>query len=64
MDLVEVALAFAEDNTQMVKNLMNEGHLTKVSDKEAKQWSEERGLTFRMLIVQPFILIQKGTTLH
>ncbi|WP_303720280.1 DUF2288 domain-containing protein [Malonomonas rubra] len=58
LDLVEVAAVVAEDNKHKVANWIGEGQLVKPTAKQLSDWELDLNKPFRMLIVQPFILVQ------
>lgn len=58
LDLVEVAVAVAKDDKQCVEGWISAEKLVKPTAEQAKTWESELEKPFRMLIVQPFILVQ------
>jgi len=56
LDLVEVGVAIAADQSGSVRRWIEEQFLIKPSLKEVARWGEEK--RFKALIVQPYILIQ------
>ena len=58
LDLVTVALAVAEDDKPQVEGWITAGQLVKPTAEQAEAWESELEKPFRMLIVQPFILVQ------
>ena len=54
LDLVEVGLAVAQDNTDLVKNWMEKG-LIKSVKKLNRDWVD---LKFKFLILSPYVLMQ------
>jgi len=59
LDLIDVAVAVAEDDSKMVEGLITAEQLGKPTEAQLKYWEEHQTSTFRMLIVQPYILIQE-----
>lgn len=58
LDLVEVAEAVARDDKQSVEGWIAAEQLLKPTAEQAEAWEGELEKPFRMLIVQPFILVQ------
>jgi len=58
LDLVAVAVAVAEDNKNEVEGWIGAGQLVKASTEQVEAWEKELDKPFRVLIVQPFILVQ------
>ncbi len=58
LDLVEVGVAVAEDDKTLVEAWIAANKLGKPTAKQLESWEQEEEKLFRMLIVQPFILIQ------
>ena len=58
LDLISVAVAVAEDNKSKVETWIGSGQLVKPTAEQAKCWEGELEKPFRVLIVQPFILVQ------
>lgn len=61
LELIDVAVAVAEDRKPQVEAWIAGGALTKPSSEQIEAWETELDKPFRMLIVQPFILIQAMT---
>ncbi|MCF6266990.1 MAG: DUF2288 domain-containing protein [Desulfuromusa sp.] len=59
IDLIEAAVAVADDDKNRVESWLAAGQLGKPTDQQLKNWETETDNLFRMLIVQPFILIQE-----
>lgn len=55
--LIDVALAFAEDNTESVKKWMDKKLVYKPSPLDTARHPSEK--TFIFIIVQPFVLVQE-----
>lgn len=58
LDLIAVAVAVADDDKTLVEAWIGEKQLGKPTEEQLKSWEEESDNRFKMLIVQPFILIQ------
>lgn len=58
LDLLEVAVAVAEDNKLKVAAWIAGGELQKPTDEQLECWETLLDKPFQVLIVQPFILIQ------
>ncbi len=61
LDLVATAVAVAEDDKQSIENWIAAGQLLKPTKDQAEAWETELDKPFRVLIVQPFILLQMAT---
>lgn len=59
LDLVEVACAVARDDKDSVADWVALGALGKPVKEQLDSWEADLDHSFRMLIVQPFILIQE-----
>lgn len=60
VDLIEVAVAVANDDKNQVESLIAANQLVKPTEKQLVSWEQEPGRRFQMLIVQPYILIQEN----
>ncbi|SDZ81947.1 hypothetical protein SAMN05660420_00467 [Desulfuromusa kysingii] len=58
LDLVTVGVAVAEDNKGLVEGWIAAHQLGKPNEPQLQSWEQEPDRRFKMLIVQPFILIQ------
>jgi len=58
LDLVTVAVAVADDDKAKVEGWIGAGQLVKPMVEQAEAWEAELDKPFRILIVQPFILVQ------
>lgn len=58
LDLLDVAVAVADDDKTLVEAWIGENQLGKPTEEQLKSWEEESDSRFKMLIVQPFILVQ------
>lgn len=57
LDLVEVALAFSEDNAAQISLWREKGQVDKVADEQAGQWYEA-DQTLWSVVVMPWVLVQ------
>jgi hypothetical protein len=58
LDLIEVALRIARDDTAAVKGWMDAGRLAKVSDAQAAAWLDEDADLWAV-VVKPWVLVQR-----
>ena len=58
LDLLDVGVAIASDNTTSVQHWIGEQLLIKPSPEQIVEWADDRTQRFKALIVQPYILIQ------
>ena len=58
LDLVDVGVAIATDNTQVIQHWIAEQLLIKPTETEIIEWDAQVGKSFTSLIIQPFVLIQ------
>ena len=59
LDLLDVGVAIASDNTAVVQNWICEELLAKPSATQLSDWNGDRTKRFNTLIVQPFVLVQE-----
>ena len=59
MDLSEVAVAIAQDNTTPVQNWIANQSIAKPNEAQLSQWNDSHQKQFTALIVQPFVLIKE-----
>jgi hypothetical protein len=59
LDLVETAVAVAADDKILIESWIASGQLVKPTENQLESWEAEQDKLFKMLIVQPFILIQE-----
>ncbi len=57
-DILEVALAIAEDDATSIEALLADGRLRRPSSAELADWCVDGGLRFQFVILQPFVLAQ------
>lgn len=62
LDLVEVGVAIATDNTFAVNHWIAEALITKPSPLQLEIWDQTAKKKFQSLIVQPFVLVQDPVT--
>lgn len=58
LDLVDVAVRIASDDTEAVQKWMEAGQVAKVSDAQANTWLEEDAMLWAV-VVKPWILVQQ-----
>ncbi|AKG21893.1 DUF2288 domain-containing protein [Calothrix sp. 336/3] len=61
LDLIDVGVAIASDNTSQVGNWISEALLSKPSVEQLGEWNSDRAKRFNTLIVQPYVLVQEKT---
>ena len=61
--LVEVAVAVASDDGARVEQWMDAGQLTKPTEEQVAAWQDETDDRFTVVIVQPYVLAQRDTSL-
>ena len=57
LDLVDVALQIANDNTQIVSAWLEQGLLARVTDEQAQAWAEAKADVWTV-VLKPWILVQ------
>jgi hypothetical protein len=58
LDLIEVGLAVATDNTLAVQHWVGEQLLTKPAQADLAAWQAQPHQKFQAIIVQPYVLVQ------
>lgn len=58
--ILDIAVAFSQDNKEQVSKWLNTGEVAKVTDKQAKQWHSSNA-SFWATVVRPWVLIQPVT---
>jgi hypothetical protein len=58
LDLLDVGVAIASDNTTSVQHWIGEQLLAKPSPEQLVEFGGDRTRRFRALIVQPYVLVQ------
>ena len=61
LDLVEVAVAVATDDSARVHEWMTAQQLTKPTEAQIEGWEGDREDRFTAVIVQPYVLAQRDT---
>lgn len=59
LDLVEVAFQISMDNKAQIEQWLSEGKIEKVSDEQAREWSETKA-TLWAVVVKPWVLVQQS----
>jgi hypothetical protein len=59
LDLIDVGMALATNDTAAVEAWIGSGKLQKPSTDDLSRWSIMTNLTFRSVVVQPFVLIHR-----
>lgn len=59
LDIVEVGEAMALDNVSQIKKWLDDGFLYTPTPQQATQFAEDKDQLFDMLIIEPYVLIQK-----
>ncbi|PLY04086.1 MAG: DUF2288 domain-containing protein [Desulfuromonas sp.] len=60
IDIIDAGVAVAGDDKFLVERWVSAGQVAKPSKEQLESWENELDKPFRMLIVQPFILIQSA----
>jgi hypothetical protein len=58
LDLIDVGIAIANDNTTAVQRWISEQQIYKPSPAQISVWEQEQSHRFQALIVQPYVLVQ------
>lgn len=59
LNLVDVGIAIANDNTLSVQHWIGDGLIQKPSQTQLSDWNSNLQKRFNTLIVQPYVLIQE-----
>lgn len=59
LDLIEVGVAIAQDDTQAVQRWIGEQLVLKPSTADLERWNSNETQKFRAIIVQPYVLVQE-----
>ena len=59
MDLVDVGMAIATDNTHSVQRWIDEQAIYKPTQQQLSMWNQTDELEFEALIVAPFVLVKE-----
>lgn len=57
LDLIEVALLMAQDQSQAFAELLRRGEVAKVPDQQAARWTEQDASLWTV-VIRPWILVQ------
>lgn len=60
LDLLDVGVAIASDNTITVQHWIGEQLIYKPSSGQLSEWNGDRTRRFNTLIVQPYVLVQES----
>ncbi len=60
LDLSEVAVAIAQDNTPFVQRWIGEQFIAKPTSKQLTNWNQTPQKEFTALIVQPFVIVKEA----
>ena len=60
LELSEVALAIAEDDTTLVQRWISEQSIAKPTSKQLTDWNQTPKKQFTALIVQPFVVVKEA----
>lgn len=58
LDLIEVAVGIAQDDTESVKKWMADGRLAKLGDIQAAAW-QQADVELWAVVVKPWVLVQR-----
>jgi len=61
LDLVQVAAAMMEDNSEAIKGWMDAGQLQVATDSCAADWAERNPDTLWAGVIRPWVLVQERT---
>ncbi|UGV29544.1 DUF2288 domain-containing protein [Halopseudomonas aestusnigri] len=61
LDLVQVASAMMEDNSEAIKGWMDAGQLQVATDSCAADWAERNPDTLWAVVIRPWVLVQERT---
>ena len=59
LDISDVAVAIAQDNTTSVQSWIASQSITKPTANQLSQWNDNPQKQFTALIVQPFVVVQE-----
>ncbi|MEM8831194.1 MAG: DUF2288 domain-containing protein [Cyanobacteria bacterium P01_G01_bin.19] len=59
LNLAEVAVAIAQDNTSAVQNWIANRSVAKPTSDQLSEWNDNPQKQFTTLIVQPFVVVQE-----
>lgn len=58
LDLVEVAAALVRDNKEQLASWMNDGHVKRAVDDDAREWTEKNSM-FWAVVAAPWVIVQE-----
>jgi hypothetical protein len=61
LDLTEVAVAIAEDDTALVQGWIGDRSVSKPTSEQLTQWNQTPEKQFIALIVQPFVVVKEAS---
>ncbi|BDX19270.1 hypothetical protein MFKK_20800 [Halopseudomonas aestusnigri] len=61
LDLVQVAAAMMDDNSEAIKGWMDAGQLQVATDSCAADWAERNPDTLWAVVIRPWVLVQERT---
>ncbi|MBW2461124.1 MAG: DUF2288 family protein [Deltaproteobacteria bacterium] len=59
VELVDVAVAMAEDRADAVEGWLDAAQIARPADEDVHAWTPEEGARFLFVIVQPYVLAQR-----
>lgn len=59
LDLVQVAAAMMEDNSEAIKGWMDAAQLQVATDSRAADWAERNPDTLWAVVIRPWVLVQE-----
>lgn len=62
LDLLDVGVAFAQDDTLSVEGWISQQQLHKPFPDQLTAWNSDKTIRFQALIVQPYILVKELAT--
>ena len=60
LDLIDVAFAFSQDNTEQVKRWLQQELVSPVTDAQAREWFNQDSLLWS-IVVKPWVLVQTSS---
>lgn len=59
VDIIEVGVAMAEDNISAIKTWLDDGLMSPPTPEEATLFAKNEDILFKMLIIEPYVIIQR-----
>ncbi len=59
LDIIEVGVSMAEDNISTIKTWLDDGLMSTPTPEEATLFAKNEDILFKMLIIEPYVLIQR-----